>query len=173
MYLSNTKVLTTKANGTKSKWEYLLWSTVQQWSPTFFCTTDWFHVQQILADQGWGVRVWFRDNKVIAVYHSPSLQLQFSQFPYSCPKWLYEDVCYPLISASLIFLGYTGPWLKQVRGKRGKRKRRMLLKENPFFKIKQLSEYDRQYNGNKIMYLFFLCGRVPLGTTAVQYCTVL
>ena len=37
----------------------------------------------------------------------------------------------------------------------------MLLKENPFFKIKQLSEYDRQYNGNKITYLFFLCGPVP------------
>ena len=37
----------------------------------------------------------------------------------------------------------------------------MLLKENPFFKIKQLSEYDRQYNGNKIMYLFFLCSLVP------------
>ena len=26
----------------------------------------------------------------------------------------------------------------------------MLLKENPFFKIKQLSEYDRPHNGNKI-----------------------
>ena len=44
--------------------------------------------------------------------------------------------------------------------------------ENPFFKIKQLSEYDRQYNGNKITYLFFLCVPVPsdarwLGTTAL------
>ena len=29
----------------------------------------------------------------------------------------------------------------------------MLLKENPFFKIKQLSECDRQFNGNRIMYL--------------------
>ena len=32
---------------------------------------------------------------------------------------------------------------------------------NPFFKIKQLSEYDRQYNRNKITYLFFLCDPVP------------
>ena len=37
----------------------------------------------------------------------------------------------------------------------------MLLKENPFFKIRPLSEYDYQYNGNKITYLFFLCGLVP------------
>ena len=32
----------------------------------------------------------------------------------------------------------------------------MLLKEHPFIKIKLFSEYDYQYNGNKIMYLFFL-----------------
>ena len=37
----------------------------------------------------------------------------------------------------------------------------MLLKENLFFKIKQLFEYDRQYNGNKITYLFFLRSLVP------------
>ena len=37
----------------------------------------------------------------------------------------------------------------------------MLLKENPVFKIKQPSWYDRQYNGNKIMHLFFPCGPVP------------
>ena len=45
----------------------------------------------------------------------------------------------------------------------------MLLKENPFFKIKQLSEYDRQYNGNKITYFFWY--RSParwLGTTDLQ-----
>ena len=35
------------------------------------------------------------------------------------------------------------------------------VKENPFFKMKQLSEYDRQYNGNKMTYLFFLCGPLP------------
>ena len=37
----------------------------------------------------------------------------------------------------------------------------MLLKENPFFKIKQLSQYDHLYNGNKITCLFFLCGPRP------------
>ena len=37
----------------------------------------------------------------------------------------------------------------------------MLLKENPFFKIKQPSGYDRQYNGNKITHLFFLRGPIP------------
>ena len=35
----------------------------------------------------------------------------------------------------------------------------IVIKENPFFKIK-LSEYDCQYNGNEITYLFFVCGLV-------------
>ena len=60
-----------------------------------------------------------------------------------------------------------------MRVKCTKSNRRMLLKENPFKKKQkktQLSEYDHQYNGNKITYLFFLCGLVPvrgLGTTAL------
>ena len=47
------------------------------------------------------------------------------------------------------------PSLKQVHVKWN---RWMLLKENLFFKIKELSEYERQYNRNKITYL---SGSVP------------
>ena len=59
-----------------------------------------------------------------------------------------------------------------MRLKCTKSNRRMLLKENPFKKKQkkpQLSEYDHQYNGNKITYLFFLCGLIPNdpGTTAL------
>lgn len=44
---------------------------------------------------------------------------------------------------------------------RANRNRRMMIKESQFFKIKQVSEYDRQYKGNKITYLLFPCGPVP------------
>ena len=47
-----------------------------------------------------------------------------------------------------------------VRVKCVKRNREM-LKENPFFKIKELPECDRQCNGNKTTFLFFPCGPVP------------
>ena len=79
----------------------------------------------------------------------------------SFAKWLSGDVCYPLILASFraYFLGK--PWLKQVSVKRAKRNRQMLLKENLFFKIKERTLCDHQYNWNKMTYLFFLWGLVP------------
>ena len=85
-----------------------------------------------------------------AVVHSPSLQLQFRHFISQL-----ED------SWGLIFGGISvRDWNRYVsstpRGTDGCWEKRI-----HFFKIKQLSEYDRQYNRNKITYLLFLCGPVP------------
>ena len=35
-----------------------------------------------------------------------------------------------------------------------------VIKRESVFKIKELTDCDHQYNGNKITYLFFLCGLV-------------
>ena len=89
------------------------------------------------------------------------------------PQLLFDNVCFPLILASgLIFWGIM--WLKQVHVKCVKRNGWMLLKENLFFKIKQLSVHDHQCNWNQITYLFFPCFSLPSQTTYKdRYCIVL